>query len=281
MFDHEKGHRSHRDKGWVLGGAITAVIAAGIAMQLVAVLMLAIPNLSFDSSNPSTVYPAYFLGLAIAGIGVGTTLAGARLAIKLVKRAMHAIPTFVAGDAPSGTSAATRAIPAAGPAIIRPALVKKESTGAAPLMKVESTPQKISPPPSTQAPSNAKPVLAAVEMPASSGPADLESVKSALSQIMERYGKPDVRSKFDGWVNNLVMEFPDINKAYTFKINSAEGIDMVEGKDDNAAVQVTMASDMFVKLLSKQINAIKAYSSGALKVKGEMKNLLKLRKLMF
>ncbi len=56
---------------------------------------------------------------------------------------------------------------------------------------------------------------------------------------------------------------------------------MNEGADEGAAVQVTMDSDMFVKLLSKQVNPIKAYSSGGLKVKGEMKNLLKLRKLMF
>jgi len=34
-------------------------------------------------------------------------------------------------------------------------------------------------------------------------------------------------------------------------------------------------------MMTKQINPIKAYSSGQLEVKGKMRNLLKLRKLMF
>jgi putative sterol carrier protein len=42
-----------------------------------------------------------------------------------------------------------------------------------------------------------------------------------------------------------------------------------------------MDSTIFVKMMTKQINPIKAYSSGNLEVKGEMKNMLKLRKLMF
>jgi len=42
-----------------------------------------------------------------------------------------------------------------------------------------------------------------------------------------------------------------------------------------------MDSTIFVKMMTKQINPIKAYSSGSLEVKGEMKNMLKLRKLMF
>ncbi|MHA1447767.1 MAG: SCP2 sterol-binding domain-containing protein [Candidatus Heimdallarchaeaceae archaeon] len=42
-----------------------------------------------------------------------------------------------------------------------------------------------------------------------------------------------------------------------------------------------MDSTVFVKMMTKKINPIKAYSSGNLEVKGEMKNMLKLRKLMF
>jgi putative sterol carrier protein len=105
--------------------------------------------------------------------------------------------------------------------------------------------------------------------------------EEALDQIVKNYNQEKVRPKFAGWVNNLVMGFPDRNTAYTYKINGDQGIDMAEGADDSAAVKVTMASDMFVKLISKQINAIKAYSSGSLKVEGQMKNLLKLKSLMF
>ncbi len=240
--------------------AISVVSYSGVAMQFVGVAMLAVPNLAFDASNPLVVFPAYSIALVIIGIGVGTTLVGVRIAIKIAKSA-------------GGTIAATGEPMAAvqGPKVIRPVLVKKAAGEAPAAPKAMPSAVQASRPAAT----------AEVPIPTSSGPADLDSVKAALNAIVERYNKPEVRGRFEGWVNNLVMEFPDINKSYVFKINGSDGIDMSEGSDATATIQVTMASDMFVKLLSKQINAIKAYSSGALKVKGEMKNLLKLRKLMF
>ncbi len=272
----DRGYIPFRAGGIVkaLAGVNAAVIFAGIAMQLVGVAMLAIPNLSFDASNPSALTPVFYLALVIIGIGVGITLAGCRRAIKLVKRAEELLGSLrgsgllagMQGVVPQGV---TRAAVGPGTNVIRPALIKKEEGGT---MPVKQAPQP------AQTPSK---MTVEKELLASSGPADMDSVMAALNQISERYNKPDVRSKFDGWVNHLVMTFPDINKSYVFTINGSEGIDMAEGTDENATIQVSMASDMFVKLLSKQINAIKAYSSGALKVKGEMKNLLKLRKLMF
>ena len=86
---------------------------------------------------------------------------------------------------------------------------------------------------------------------------------------------------FRNWYNTLMMTFPDISKSYLFKIKGGEGIELSEGVEKEAAVQVKMDSTVFIKMMTKQINPIKAYSSGSLEVKGEMKNMLKLRKLMF
>ncbi|TFH30767.1 MAG: hypothetical protein E4G98_01435, partial [Promethearchaeota archaeon] len=81
--------------------------------------------------------------------------------------------------------------------------------------------------------------------------------------------------------HTLMIQFPDIEKSFLFKISGAEGLEFSEGVDEESAVQVIMDSTVFVKMMTKQINPIKAYSSGNLEVKGEMKNMLKLRKLMF
>ena len=78
-----------------------------------------------------------------------------------------------------------------------------------------------------------------------------------------------------------MMNFPNLKKSYLFRINNDQGIKLEEGYDEDAAVQVSLDSEIFIKMMTKQINPIKAYSSGELEVKGKMKNLLKLRKLMF
>lgn len=120
-----------------------------------------------------------------------------------------------------------------------------------------------------------------VKKPKDEGAEPAMSLDEAINMIVERYEEEKVRSKFKNWENTLMISFPDINRSVLYKINGSESIELSEGVDEGAAVKVTMNSDMFIKLLSKQINAIKAYSSGALKVAGDMKNLLKLRKLMF
>ena len=102
-----------------------------------------------------------------------------------------------------------------------------------------------------------------------------------LQSIVDRYNTDKVRKAFKKWYNTFMITFPDISKSFLFKIRGSEGVEFSEGFDETAAVQVKMDSEIFAKMMSKQINPIKAYSSGNLEVKGEMKNMLKLRKLMF
>lgn len=107
------------------------------------------------------------------------------------------------------------------------------------------------------------------------------SYEDGLQSIVERYNTDKVKKAFKGWHNTLMISFPDISKSHLFKIDGDEGLEFSEGVDDEAAVQVKMDTTIFVKMMTKQINPVKAYSSGNLEVKGEMKNMLKLRKLMF
>ena len=107
------------------------------------------------------------------------------------------------------------------------------------------------------------------------------SIEEALQKIIDRYNDPNVSKVFNNWQNTLMMSFPNLKKNYLFRINNDQGINLEEGYEEDAAVQVTLDSEIFIKMMTKQINPIKAYSSGELEVKGKMKNLLKLRKLMF
>jgi putative sterol carrier protein len=107
------------------------------------------------------------------------------------------------------------------------------------------------------------------------------SLNDALNAIVANYNMEKVKKSFKGWNETLVMRFPDLGKNYIYIIKGSDGIEFKEGDDPDAAVQVEMDSTLFQKLIAKQVNAIKAYSSGKMNVQGQMKNMLKLRKLMF
>ena len=161
--------------------------------------------------------------------------------------------------------------------IIRPEMSTSES---APVLK-ETPPPKPSPAKTTTAAvkeliQNPKPV----DKKAEEELVDI-SLEEGLQMIVDRYNDPKVTNSFSNWDNTLMMTFKDLNKSYLFKINMDQGIELMEGYDEEAAVQVNLDSTTFLKMMTKQINPIKAYSSGGLEVKGKMRNLLKLRKLMF
>lgn len=107
------------------------------------------------------------------------------------------------------------------------------------------------------------------------------TLEEALQKIIDRYNDPKVSKAFSGWENTLMMTFPDIERSYLFKINGDQGIELTEGYEEDAEVHVKVESDVYRKMMIKQINPIKAYSSGKLEVVGKMRTLLKLRKLMF
>nr|MDO8088652.1 SCP2 sterol-binding domain-containing protein [Candidatus Sigynarchaeum springense] len=107
------------------------------------------------------------------------------------------------------------------------------------------------------------------------------SVEETLARVIDRYNNPKIKKNFRGWVNALVFHFPDIGESYTFKINGDEGIELNRGDEASAAVRVTIPSDDLANVLGKNISPIKAYSSGNLVVKGVMKDLMQMRKLLF
>lgn len=127
-----------------------------------------------------------------------------------------------------------------------------------------------------------KPVQSAKKAPKSAkASSPTVSLEEGLQIIVDNYNTEKVKRSFKGWHNTLMMNFKDLGKSYLFKVDGANGLELSEGVDDSAAVQVVIDSDIFKKMMSKQINPIKAYSSGHMSVNGQMKNMLKLRKLMF
>lgn len=159
--------------------------------------------------------------------------------------------------------------------IIRPSIPVIESES---IKRSSPSPKPLIPTPQI-APKETVPVAKTVETP-QNVVLDI-SLEEALQKIVDRYNNPNVSKVFSDWQNTLMMTFPNLEKSYLFKINNDQGINLEEGFEEDAAVQVIMDSDLYIKMMTKQINPIKAYSSGGLEVKGKMKNLLKLRKLMF
>lgn len=111
----------------------------------------------------------------------------------------------------------------------------------------------------------------------------IESLADALEAIKARYTESaKVRKKFRKYDNTIQLNFLESDKHFQIQINKDQGIDIVEGHDPALKPKVDFESEeALLQILNKDIGAVKAYSSGKVKVDGKISQLLKLKSLMF
>lgn len=278
----------NRTRSSFIGRQVTAIYTTfmfiGLGL-LILTLILLLQIYEIDPVNPQSEFLLFVFMIIFAILGFGFLISGTIGVLRFLKKMRKKQLIFLEDSYSDETSSLGSR---EGLQIIRPPMpsksdepisrkrdaelkTKMESVLENKIAK-EKTVQK------TQPESSAE--TAAPKTESTSIPGDF-SYTDGLQSIVDRYNTEKVRKAFKGWFNTLMMTFPDISKSFLFMISGNEGIDLSEGVDEEAAVQVKMDSTVFVRMMTKQINPIKAYSSGNLEVKGEMKNMLKLRKLMF
>jgi len=110
--------------------------------------------------------------------------------------------------------------------------------------------------------------------------AEKEEIMKALEQIKMKLDDPDLKKKFEGFSKMMQFSFPDINADFIMEIENGEIKAMEEKKVENPDILVTVDSNVFIDIINKKTNPMKAYTTGKLKAKGKLTDLLKLQKLL-
>ena len=114
---------------------------------------------------------------------------------------------------------------------------------------------------------------------------EFNNIESCLKEIENRYINIDkVRKKLANYDEPIQIRFLDTNRRVLILVNKDQGIDVKDNaSDENAPVKIDFITEKtMVDLFNKELGAVKAYSSGKIKVvEGKIKNLMKLKSLMF
>lgn len=112
-----------------------------------------------------------------------------------------------------------------------------------------------------------------------------ENIDSCLKDIEDRYKNNEkVRSKLKGYTEPIQISFLDTQRKVMILVNEDKGIEIKDNMGDAAApVKIDFAAEqVLMDMFNKTLGAVKAYSSGKIKVvEGKIKNLLKLKSLLF
>jgi putative sterol carrier protein len=114
---------------------------------------------------------------------------------------------------------------------------------------------------------------------------EFDSIEACLKEIENRYNNTEkVRRKLANYEEPIQITFLDTNRNVMLLVNKDQGIDIKDNtSDESAPVKIEFLSEkIMLELFNKELGAIKAYSSGKIKViEGQIRNLMKLKSLMF
>lgn len=112
-----------------------------------------------------------------------------------------------------------------------------------------------------------------------------ETMEQCLEEIGKRYNsKEKVRKKLKNFLDILEIKFLDTSRTVSIMINGAEGIEIKDKTETpDALVKINFLEEkIMMGLFNKELGAVDAYSNGSIiVVKGKIKNLLKMRSLLF
>lgn len=112
-----------------------------------------------------------------------------------------------------------------------------------------------------------------------------EDIPSCLKEIKDRYNNTEkVRRKLVNYNEPIQVTFLDSGYSFIILVNGDKGIKIEDNSgNENTPVKIEFTTaKTLIDLFNKEIGAVKAYSTGQIKVvEGKIRNLLKLKSLLF
>jgi hypothetical protein len=112
-----------------------------------------------------------------------------------------------------------------------------------------------------------------------------EDIPSCLKDIEDRYTNSEkVRKKLANYSEPIQITFLDTGRKTMILVKGDQGIEVKDNTgDDTSPVKIDFTTERtLIELFNKEIGAVKAYSSGHIKVvEGKIRNLIKLKSLLF
>ena len=110
--------------------------------------------------------------------------------------------------------------------------------------------------------------------------ATLDQCRTALNQLAAKLAanaEAGGRLDFD---RTLACQVPDLQAAFHGNLKDGRIVDLADGDDPKAKIKMIINSDDLLELVAGTLDAGKAFTSGRLKIKASVMDLLKLRKLL-
>ena len=105
-------------------------------------------------------------------------------------------------------------------------------------------------------------------------------IEQILKILKDKLNNPNLKNRFSNFTKNIQFNLTDLDKSLLLKIQDGEIESLMEEKMDRPDINLTVESRILIDILNNKINPMKAYTTGRLKAKGKITDILKLQKFL-
>ena len=108
-------------------------------------------------------------------------------------------------------------------------------------------------------------------------------VLTGITKVLGKLSQEKHKKRFSKWNRSIGFTFKELGKTWSTMLKAGVPSDVTEreiNKADKFDIHVITSPAIWLGILNKEVDAMKAFSSGDLKIKGKMTDLLKLKKVL-
>ncbi|HEU5129416.1 MAG TPA: SCP2 sterol-binding domain-containing protein [Glycomyces sp.] len=108
--------------------------------------------------------------------------------------------------------------------------------------------------------------------------ATVDECRTALEQFAANLAaNPKSVRKLTGFQRGLACDITDLSTSFHGKFDGGKLVDITDGDDPDADIRMIVSSDDLLRLVAGELDFMKAFSAGRVKIKANMMDLMKLR----
>ena len=108
-------------------------------------------------------------------------------------------------------------------------------------------------------------------------------VLAGINKVLAKFAEDENQKRFKKWNKKVGFTFREFGKTWTTQLSDGKASDLHEDPIDKTGkydIQILTDSETWLGIVSKEIKAMDAITSGKLKIKGKVTDLIKLKRVM-
>ena len=108
----------------------------------------------------------------------------------------------------------------------------------------------------------------------------IEEIRKELEKIMEKFDDPQLKERFKNFSRDIQFSLPDLAISFLIIVKNGHIESISQNTIVSPDIHLTLDSNILLDIINKKIDPMIAFTTGKIKAKGKLTDLLKISKIL-